>query len=104
MLLTAGQISKYKSAALMIDALPPAKQLLREKGYDANWLRQALAARGITACISSKANRAKPNMTAWWRARLKAHGRIGPAKQRPYGRRAGREISGWRIRCFRYQQ
>lgn len=65
MLLSAGQMSKYKSATLMIDALPPAKQLLRDKGYDANWLRQALVARGIMACIASKANRAKPTMTAW---------------------------------------
>jgi transposase len=44
----------------MIDALPPGKQLLGDKGYDANWFRQALAARGITACIPSKASRAKP--------------------------------------------
>ena len=27
----------------MINALPPAKQLLGDKGYDADWLRQALA-------------------------------------------------------------
>lgn len=60
MLFSKGQMSEWKSAVLMTDALPPAKQLLRDKGYDANWLRQALVARGITACISSKANRAKP--------------------------------------------
>jgi hypothetical protein len=46
MLLSEGQMSDYKGAALMIDALPPAKQLLGDKGYDANWFRQALAARG----------------------------------------------------------
>jgi transposase len=60
MLLSEGQMSDYKGAALMIDALPPGKQLLGDKGYDANWFRQALAARGITACIPSKASRAKP--------------------------------------------
>ena len=60
MLLSEGQMSDYKGAALMINALPPAKQLLGDKGYDANWFRQALAARGITACIPSKSNRAKP--------------------------------------------
>jgi transposase len=60
MLLSEGQMSDYKGAALMIDALPPAKQLRGDKGYDANWFRQALAARGITACIPSKSNRAKP--------------------------------------------
>jgi transposase len=53
-------MSDYKGAALMIDALPSAKQLLGDKGYDADWFRQALAVRGITACIPSKSNRKKP--------------------------------------------
>ena len=39
MLLSEGQMSDYKGAALMIDAMPPAKQLLGDKGYDANWFR-----------------------------------------------------------------
>jgi transposase len=60
MLLSEGQMSDYKVAALMLDALRPTKQLLGDKGYDANRLRQALAARGITACIPSRSNRAKP--------------------------------------------
>ena len=38
----------------------PIRQLLGDKGYDADWFRQALAVRGITACIPSKSNRAKP--------------------------------------------
>jgi transposase len=53
-------MSDYKGAALMLDALPPARQLLGDKGYDADWFRQALAARGITACIPSKSNRKTP--------------------------------------------
>lgn len=52
--------SDYKSAALIIDALPPARQLLTDRGYDADWFRQALAARGLTACIPSRSNRKKP--------------------------------------------
>jgi transposase len=60
MLLSEGQMSDYKGAALMLDALPPAQQLLGDKGYDADWLRRALAARGITACIPSKSNRKTP--------------------------------------------
>jgi transposase len=44
----------------MIEALPPAKQLLGDKGYDADWFRQALADRGIAACIPSKSNRKRP--------------------------------------------
>ncbi len=54
MLLSEGQMSDYKGAALMLDALPSAKQLLGDKGYDADWFRQALAERGIEACILSK--------------------------------------------------
>jgi transposase len=57
MLLSEGQMSDYKGAALMIDAFPKAKALLGDKGYDADWLRQALIARGITPCIPSKTNR-----------------------------------------------
>jgi hypothetical protein len=34
--------------------------LLGDKGYDVNWFRQALAARGITACIPSKPSGAEP--------------------------------------------
>jgi transposase len=57
MLLSEGQMSDYKGAALMLDALPQAKALLGDRGYDADWLRQALTARGIAACIPSKVNR-----------------------------------------------
>ena len=57
MLLSEGQMSDYKGAALMIDAFPKAKALLGDKGYDADWFRQTLTERGITPCIPSKANR-----------------------------------------------
>jgi transposase len=57
MLLSEGQMSDYKGAALMIDAFPKAKALLGDKGYDADWFRQALSERWITPCIPSKANR-----------------------------------------------
>ena len=49
MLLSEGQMSDYKGAALMIDALPRAKTMLGDRGYDADWFRQALTARGIAA-------------------------------------------------------
>ncbi|NCP15408.1 MAG: IS5 family transposase [Sphingomonadales bacterium] len=57
MLLSEGQMSDFKGAALMLDALPKARALLGDKGYDADWFRAALADRGISACIPSKANR-----------------------------------------------
>ena len=34
-------------AALMLDAIPDAKSLLGDKGYDAGWFRAALKQRGI---------------------------------------------------------
>ncbi len=57
MLLSEGQMSDYKGAALMIGAFPSVKALLGDKGYDADWFRQALTERGITPCIPSKSNR-----------------------------------------------
>ncbi len=58
MLLSQGQMSDDKGgAALMLDALPPAKTLLGDRGYDAGWFRNALAERGIVPCIPSKTNR-----------------------------------------------
>ena len=57
MLLSEGQLSDYKGAALMIDAFPKAKALLADKGYDADWFRHALTERGITPCIPSRATR-----------------------------------------------
>lgn len=60
MLLSEGQMSDYKGAALMMEALPPAKAMLADRGYDADWFRNALLARGITPCIPSKTNRKVP--------------------------------------------
>jgi putative transposase len=37
MLLSEGQMSDYKGAALMLPAMPKAKELLADKGYDADW-------------------------------------------------------------------
>jgi Transposase DDE domain len=45
MLLSEVQMSDYKGAALMLPAMPKAKQLLADKGYDADWFRAALAKR-----------------------------------------------------------
>ena len=57
MLLSKGQMSDCKGAALMLDMLPRAKTMIADRGYDADWLRQALTARGINPCIPSKSNR-----------------------------------------------
>jgi transposase len=57
MLLTEGQTSDYKGAAMMLDALPRATAMLGDRGYDADWFRAALTERGIAPCIPSKRNR-----------------------------------------------
>ncbi|MFC3714534.1 IS5 family transposase [Sphingoaurantiacus capsulatus] len=55
--LTEGQTSDYKGAALLVGTLPPARAMLGDRGYDARWFREALAERGITACIPSHRTR-----------------------------------------------
>ena len=45
MLLSEGQMSDYKGAALMLPAMPKAKALLADKGYDADWFRRPRKAR-----------------------------------------------------------
>jgi len=57
MLLTEGQVSDHKGAAMLFSRLPNAKELLADKGYDSDWFRNALAIRGITPCIPPTANR-----------------------------------------------
>ena len=54
MLLSDGQMSDYKGAALMVDRLSKATALLGDRGYNADWFHTALADRGISACIPSK--------------------------------------------------
>jgi transposase len=60
MLLSEGQMSDFKGAESILPDLPQAKELLADKGYDANWFREALAKRKIKTCIPSKSNRTKP--------------------------------------------
>jgi transposase len=60
MFLSAGHRSDYVGARAMLSSLPKAKTLLADRGYDANWFRWALADRGTTACLPSKANRKSP--------------------------------------------
>jgi transposase len=57
MLLSEGQMSDFKGAALMLDALPSADTLLGDRGYDAYWFRQALMEGGNAPCIRSRTNR-----------------------------------------------
>jgi IS5 family transposase len=49
--LTAGPVSDYTGAAALSDDLPKAQWLLGDRGYDADWFRDALQAKGIKPCI-----------------------------------------------------
>lgn len=82
LLLSEGQMSDYKGAALMIDAFPEANVLLGDRGYDADWFRHALAERGITPCIPSKANRKTviPHDRALYRQRHRVENIFGKIK------------------------
>ena len=82
LLLSEGQMSDFKGAALMIDAFPKADVLLGDRGYDADWFRQALIARGITPCIPSKSNRKVPipHDRALYRQRHRVENMFGKIK------------------------
>ena len=58
--ITAGQVSDYTGAAAMLDGLPRARWLLGDRGYDADWFRDALQAMGITPCIPGRKSRSEP--------------------------------------------
>ncbi|HEJ4105759.1 TPA: IS5 family transposase [Pseudomonas aeruginosa] len=57
---TAGQVSDYTGAAALLDSLPRAQWLLGDRGYDADWFRDALEAKGITPCIPGRKTRNEP--------------------------------------------
>jgi putative transposase len=82
LLLSEGQMSDYKGAAKMLHAFPKAKTLLADKGYDADWFRDALAERKIDACIPSRANRkvAIPHDPALYKKRHKIENMFGKLK------------------------
>jgi transposase len=58
--MTAGQVSDYTGAAALLDDLPKAQWMLGDRGYDADWDRDALQAKGITPCIPGRKSRIIP--------------------------------------------
>ena len=57
---TAGQVSDYTGAAALLDDLPKAQWMLADRGYDADWYRDALQAKGVTPCIPGRKSRIMP--------------------------------------------
>ena len=60
LLLSEGQVSDYRGAASVLPALPSAKVLIADKGYDSDWFSQALTNLGIEPCIPGRTGRNEP--------------------------------------------
>lgn len=60
LLLSEGQMSDHKGAAMILPVLPDAETLIGDKGYDSDAFRDALAEREITPCIPPRAKRQNP--------------------------------------------
>ena len=58
--MTAGQVSDYTGAAALLGSLPNAEWLLADRGYDADWFRDASEDRGIKPCIPGRRSRGRP--------------------------------------------
>ncbi|MFI2767220.1 IS5 family transposase [Sulfitobacter sp. M22386] len=58
--ISAGQVSDYTGARALVNSLPSADWLLGDRGYDADWFREALNDRGIKPCIPGRKSRDKP--------------------------------------------
>ena len=51
---TAGQVSDYIAARALLSSLPKVDWLLGDRGYDADWFREALQDNGLRACIPGR--------------------------------------------------
>ncbi len=57
--ITADQISDYIGAAALLSNLPDAEWLLADRGYDADWFREALLDKGTKPCIPGRKSQNK---------------------------------------------
>ena len=58
--ISAGQVSDYTGARALVNSLPSADWLLGDRGYDADWFREALADKAIKPCIPGRTSGDKP--------------------------------------------
>ena len=91
--MTVGQVSDYTGAAALLDGLPKADWLLGDRGYDADWFRDALEEKGITPCIPGRKSRNKP--VKYDKRRYKSRSRI----EIMFGR-----LKDWRRVATRYDR
>ncbi len=57
--ITAGQVSDYVGARALCGSLPAVDWLIADRGYDADWFREALKDKGIRPCIPGRKSRGK---------------------------------------------
>jgi transposase len=91
--LTAGQVSDYTGAAALLSSFPEADWLLADRGYDADWFREALSDRGTRPCIPGRKSRKK--LVRYDKRRYKRRNRI----ERMFGR-----LKDWRRVATRYDR
>ncbi len=72
--MSAGQVSDYTGAAALLGGLPKAGWLLADRGYDADWFRDALKDKGIKVCIPGRKSRKK--VVKYDKRRYKGRNRI----------------------------
>lgn len=82
LLLTEGQMNDHKGAKLIFPALPQAPVLIGDKGYDSDEFRNALATKGIKACIPPRKGRKTKHTycKTLYRQRHKVEGMFGKLK------------------------
>src|SRR3546814_20929029 len=56
---SAWQVSDYTGEAAFLDSLPKTQWMLAGRGYDADWIRDALQEKGITPCSPGRKIRNK---------------------------------------------
>jgi transposase len=82
MFLSAGQTSDYIGARALLTTIPPTEALLADRGYDADWFRNALIELGISPCIPSRTSRKVqiPHDAALYRLRHKIENKFARLK------------------------
>ena len=83
--MTAGQVSDCAEAGALLGSLPAAEWILADRGYDAEWLREALKSKGI-----------RPRTPA-----RKSRDKTAPYDKRRYRRRNRIEIMFGRLKDWR---
>ena len=58
--MTAGQVNDYIGAVALLGSLPKAEWLLGDRGYDADWFRNALKNKSVMPCLPGRKSRGEP--------------------------------------------